>query len=160
MHNVTLRKILSVLVDEFGYQEVRELLETCYADTAKNDAQEKSASARSSKPRAKPNARSVVDALEVSDDRKKNILMTLADEYEKKVFMPNMNNVRAFLAQQKQDTSGIKSRQHAASTVFKCLAEWDTDSLRELHTRGPYGRPKSLSVIAESIESVAQQNRI
>lgn len=160
MHNVTLRKILSVLVDDFGYREVRKSLETCYADTATNNAQEKSAVTRSSKPRVKANARFVVEALEVHDDRKKTILMTLADEYEKKAFMPNMNNVRAFLAQHKQDTSRIKSRQQAASTVFKCLAEWDTDNLHELHMRGTYGRPKSLSVIAESIESVGQQNRI
>lgn len=160
MHNVTLRKILSALVDDFGYHEVRDLLETCSAEAAKRSAQEKPASDRNNKPRVKPNARTIVEALEVDDDQKKDVLLTLADEYERKAFMPNMNNVRAFLAQQRQDTSRIKSRQQAVSAVFKCLAEWGTDSLRELHIRGTYGRPKSLSVIAESIESVGRQSRI
>ncbi|MCY4463772.1 MAG: hypothetical protein OXC26_25760 [Albidovulum sp.] len=160
MQNITLRKILSALVDDFGYQEVRNLLETCYAEAGKGGAQEKSGSVRYNKPRVKPCARTVVESLKVDDDQKKKTLMILADEYEKKAFMPNMNNVRAFLAQQGQDTSRIKSRQQAVSAVFNCLAEWGTDSLRELHIRGTYGRPKSLSVIAESIESVGRQNRI
>lgn len=160
MHKVTLRKILSALVDDCGYQEVRDLLETCYAEAEKGGAQEESPSGRNNKPRVKPSARTVVEALEISDDKKKNILMTLADEYERKVFMPNMNSVRAFLTRQRQDISRFKSRQQAASAVFKCLAEWGTDSLRELHMRGTYGRPKSLSAIAESIVSAGRQNRI
>ena len=160
MRNITLRRILSALVDECGYQRVRNLLETCDPETRRGGAQEKSGSDRSNKPRVKPSARTVVEALEVDDDQKRNILLVLADEYEEKAFMPNMNNVRAFLAQQGQDTSRVKSRQQAVAAVFKCLAEWGTDSLRELHIRGTYGRPKSLSVIAESIESVGRQNRI
>lgn len=162
MHNVTLQKILSALVDDFGYQEVRDLLETCDAEAVTKGVQKKFVSERNnrSRVRVKPSARTVVEALEVDDEQKKNALMTLADEYERKTFMPNMNNVRAFLDQQRQDTSRIKSRQQAVSAVFKCLAEWRTDSLRELHRRGTYGRPKSLSVIAESIENFGRQNRI
>ena len=160
MHKITLQKILSALVDDFGYHEVRKLLETCYAESAKGGTLEKSPSGRNNKPRAKPDARTIVEALEVNDEQKKSVLMTLADEYERKTFMPNMNNVRAFLAHESQDTSRLKSRQQAASAVFKCLADWGTDSLRELHMRGIYGRPKSLSVIADSIESAGRQNRI
>lgn len=160
MHNLTLQKILSALVDDFGYKEVHDLLELCNSEATKKDVQRKSTSEPNNKRRVKPSARAVVEALEIDDEQKKIILMTLADEYEKKVFMPNINNVRAFLTRQRQDTSRIKSRQQAISVVFRCLAEWNTDSLRELHVRGTYGPPKSLSVIAESIESVGRQHRI
>ena len=70
--------------------------------------------------------------------------------------MPNVNHVRAFLRQQGKDGSRVKSRQQAVSIVFKCLAGWETQNLRELDVRGAYAGPKSLSVIAESIERAGQ----
>ncbi len=160
MRHVAAQRILSALVDEFGYRNVVHLLEACDAKVGKGDTKKESASTRNKNPRAKPNARNVVEALKVEDEQKKVVLMTLADEYEQKAFMPNIHNVRAFLNQQKQDTSRVKSRQQAVSAVFECLARWGTDNLRDLHIRGTYGRPKSLAVIADSIESAGRQSRI
>ena len=101
-----------------------------------------------------------VESLEILDDGKKKILLLLAKEYEEKKFMPNINSVRAFLAQQGHDISGIKSRQQAVTVVFKYLTNLETQMLCEFHKRGSYAGPKSLSVIASSIENVAQQHRL
>ena len=92
--------------------------------------------------------------------KKKSVLMVLARKYEEKTFMPNVNHVRAFLEDEGEDISRIKSRQQVVSSVFKHLADWETPRLQELDTKGLYGPPKSLAVIAKAIENVGQQNRL
>ena len=160
MQKNTLRKILSVLVDDFGYEEVRKSLDGLGSKTARVRAPGAPAGKRRGKPRTKPNAITAVESLSVVDEGKKNALIALARKFEEKAFMPNVNHVRAFLRQQGKDSSRIKSRQQAVSIVFKCLANWETQNLRKLNARGAYGGPKSLSVIAESIERAGQQNRL
>ncbi len=160
MQKNTLRKILSVLVDGFGYEEVCKSLDGLGSKTARVRAPGASAGKRRGKSRTKPNAITAVESLSVVDEGKKNALMALARKFEEKAFMPNVNHVRAFLRQQGKDVSRIKSRQQAVSIVFKCLADWDTRNLRELDVRGAYGGPKSLSIIAQSIERAGKQNRI
>lgn len=159
MEKDTLRDLLSTLVDDCGYEIVREALEDFDPTLKRAPASKSSSVKRARKPRAKPNAVAIVDSLALPDEVKKSVLMTLAKKYEDKAFMPNVNHVRAFLEQEGKDISRIKSRGQVVSTVFKCLADWDTSRLRELDTRGLYGPPKSLSGIAKSIESFGRRNR-
>lgn len=159
MQKDDLRNLLSALVDDCGYDAVREALEDCNPALKSAPASKNSPVKRPKKTRAKPNAIAVVDSLGLPDERKKSVLMTLARKYEEKAFMPNVNHVRAFLEQEGKDVSRIKSRGQVVSTVFKCLADWETSRLHELETRGLYGPPKSLSVIAKSIESFGRRNR-
>lgn len=158
MRKNTLQKILSVLVDGFGYEEVRKSLDGLGPETTGVKALETfpDKCGKVSRPRTKPSAITTVESLSVSDEEKKDALMALARKFEEKAFMPNVNHVRAFLRQQGKDGSRVKSRQQAVSIVFKCLAGWETRNLRELDVRGAYGGPKSLSVIAESIERAGQ----
>ena len=160
MQKDTLRKVLSAFVDDFGYQTVRETLEDCVAETGRASKTKQSSPNGYSKPRLRRSATDFVEALEIVDKEKKDTLLILAEKYEKKTFMPNINNVRAFLTQQGQDASGIKSRQQAILAVFKHLADWETQRLCEFDKRGLYGGPKSLSVIAKSIENAGWQNRL
>ena len=134
-------------------------LEECQTKPRGTHARESSSSSRDRKRPSKPNAIAFVEGLEIDDHEKKEALLLLAKGFEKKTFMPNANSVRAFLAQQGQDASKIKSRQQALTSVFKCLAAWETRKIHELHKRGTFGTPKSLSVIAKSIENFGQQNR-
>ena len=159
MDKDTLRDLLSTLVDDCGYEIVREALEDFDPKLKRAPASKNSSVKRVKKPRTKPNAVSIVGSFALSDERKKSVLMALAKKYEDKEFMPNVNHVRAFLEQEGKDVSRIKSRGQVVSTVFKCLADWETPKLRELDTRGLYGPPKSLSVIAKSIENFGQRNR-
>ena len=125
MRKNTLRKILSVLVDGFGYDEVRKSLDSLGSETAAVKAPGTLQDNRGKRPRpeTKPNAVTAVESLSVSDEGKKDALMALARKFEKKAFMPNVNHVRAFLRQQGKDDSRVKSRQQAVLIVFKCLAE-------------------------------------
>ena len=164
MRENTLHRILSALVEDFGYHEVRKSLDDFSANETRAYVSKKSVLRKSSfgsydKSKVKKNAITIVEALGVEDERKRDILLVLARQFEKKAFMPNVNSVRGFLEQQGKDISRIKSRQQAVSTVFKCLAGLETHNLCEMHTKGLFGGPKSLSVIAESIERAGQKNR-
>ncbi len=159
MQKHTLRNLLSTLVDDCGYEVVRKTLKDFEPALESTLASKSSSGKRPRKPRSKPNAIVIVGSLALQDEGKKSVLMALAKKYEEKAFMPNVNHVRAFLEQEGKDVSRIKSRGQVVSTVFECLAAWETRKLRELDTRGLYGPPKSLSVIARSIESFGRRNR-
>ena len=159
MQKDDLRNLLSTLVDDCGYEVVRKTLKDFEPALESAPASRNSTVKRSRKPRAKPNAVTIVGSLALPDEGKKSVLMVLAKKYEEKAFMPNVNHVRAFLEQEGKDVSRIKSRGQVVSTIFKCLANWETPRLKELDTRGLYGPPKSLSVIARSIESFGRRNR-
>ena len=159
MRDNTLRRILSALIDDFGFQEVRKSLDDFSVEGAKADAIRKLPVDARRKPKMRPNAIAVVKALKIDNVDKKDILFVLAQQYEDKDFMPNINSVRAFLAKQGKDISRVKSRQQAVSTVFKCLADWDTQHLSDLHAKGAFAGPKSLAVIADAIEKAGKQYR-
>ena len=161
VHTNTLRKLLSTLVDDCGYDVIRNVLnDLAPAHAGKSASRDEDGSVmRPRKPRAKPDAVAVVNSLMSMDEEKKNILMALARRYEDKMFMPNVNHVRAFLEREGEDASRIKSRQQAVSAVFRYLADWDAPRLQDLDSRGLYGPPKSLSTIAGSIENFGRQNR-
>lgn len=161
MHTNTLRKLLSILVDDCGYDVIRNVLDDfAPAQADKSASRDKDGSVtRPRKSRAKLDAVAVVNSLVSMDEERKNILMTLARKYEGKTFMPNVNHVRAFLEREGEDASRIRSRQQAVYAVFRYLAGWDTPRLQELDSRGLYGPPKSLSAIAGSIENFGRPNR-
>lgn len=159
MKKGTLRNLLPTLVDDCGYDAVCKALEDFDPALGSAPTSKRSPAKRPRKPRTKPNAVAIVNSLTLPNEEKKSVLMALARKYEEKVFMPNVNHVRAFLEQEGKDVSRIKSRGQVVSTVFKCLADWETPKLRELDVRGIYGPPKSLSVIAKAIETAGRQNR-
>lgn len=159
MRENTLKKILAALVDDFGYQRVRNSLASISSTKLKGDVTRKSSADGYRGPRVRPNAITIVESLEIDDEEKKNVLQILARHFEDKSFLPNLRSVRAFLAKEARDISRFKSRQQAVSVVFECLAEWETHNLYDMQMKGLYGGPKSLAAIADSIESVAQQNR-
>ena len=159
MKKTTLKTLLSSLVDDCGYEAVSKALENFDPARTSSTASKSSSSKRPRKQRTKPNAVAVVNSLTLPNEEKKSVLMMLARKYEEKTFMPNVNHVRAFMENEGEDVSRIKSRQQVVSKVFKYLADWETPRLQELHTRGLYGPPKSLSVIAKSIENFGRRNR-
>ncbi len=159
MKKTALRSLLSILVEDCGYEAVRRALEDCGPARASAPVSINASVKRARKPRPRPNAVAIVESLALPDEGKKNALMALARKYEEKRFMPNVNSVRAFLEEEGEDVSRVKSRQQVVSRVFRRLADWETDKLRQLDVRGSYGPPKSFSVIARAIEAAGRRRR-
>ena len=153
MKENTLHKILSVLVEDYGYQQVRKSLDRFSSQPTRVGETKKASDATRRESKAGPDAIAIVESMGIDDEQKRKILLKIARNFEKKSFMPNINSVRAFLARQGKDVSRIKSRQKSAAVVFKCLSDWEANNLYDLYMKGSYSGPKSLSVIAESIEN-------
>ncbi len=153
MRKANLKKQLSSLVDDFGYDNVRKTLGAIKHPRpipAKSAASViKSATTRSSKQ--KPDAIAVVASLNLTDSEKRDFLLRLANEYENKQFMPNVNHVRSFLMNVHEDPSRIKSRQQVTVKIFRKLADMDLTRLREIDESSVYGPPKRLATYAEAI---------
>jgi len=160
-----LQETLTNLVGSFGYENVRKALGalrsaetvTSKRDTApRRDAAGLSPATPSKK---KLDAVRVARSLAIADDEKKKILFALAEKYEAKEFMPNVNHVRDFLNDGERDVSRIKSRQQVTGAVFKQLGSLETNKLREILERGLYGPPKRLAPYARAIEGFRRPNR-
>ena len=168
MKQQRLQETLTDLVSRFGYENVRKTLNGMqsarsaeakhHARTHRNDA-DKSSDVKPVKKRTKPDAMRVTQSLAVTDDEKKKILLTLAEKYEAKEFMPTVNDVRDFLNDGERDVSRIKSRQQVTATVFKELGCLETNKLREMLDRGLYGPPKRLAPYARAIEGFRRPGR-
>ena len=170
MKQEQLQKTLSDLVKGFGYENVRKTLsemrsgKSTIINRVNRGAKIRRAVVDESsiKPtikRTKPNAVKVVRSLDITDREKKEILFTMAEKYEAKEFMPNVNHVRDFLGDGERDVSRIKSRQQVTVAVFKQLFDLETDKLREMLERGLYGPPKRLEIFAKAIEGFNRQDR-
>ncbi|WP_424947386.1 hypothetical protein [Candidatus Spongiihabitans sp.] len=166
MKQEQLQKRLGVLINSFGYKTVRKTLGEMRVE--KSAAANRGAKIRRvgtdeltitpTKKRIKPNAANVVKSFDITDREKKAILFIIAEKYEAKEFMPNVNHVRDFLGGAR-DVSRIKSRQQVTSAVFKQLAGLETSELHEMLDRGFYGPSKRLESYAKAIEGFARQDR-
>jgi len=152
-----LQETLAGLVDRFGYDNVRQ---TLTALRASESAAAKRADTAPATPRKnKSDAVRVARSLAIADAEKRDILFALAEKYEAKEFMPNVNHVRDFLNDGERDVSRIKSRSQVTGTVFKRLGGLETGKLREMLERGLYGPPKRLAPYARAIEGFRRHNR-
>ncbi|WP_423907821.1 hypothetical protein [Candidatus Spongiihabitans sp.] len=166
MKQEQVQKTLSVLINSFGYENIRKTLSGMRSEksaVANRGAKIRrvvanQSSMKPTKKRTKPNAVKVVKSIDISDDKKKEILAIMAEKYEAKEFMPNVNHVRDFLGGGR-DVSRIKSRQQVTVAVFKELASLETSELREMLDRGFYAPPKRLESYARAIEGFSRQGR-
>lgn len=166
MKQEQLQQTLSALISGFGYENVHNTLKGMQSEkSAVENRVAKTCSVgidesavKPTKKRTKPNAVNVVKSLDIINDEKKEILFIMAEKYEAKEFMPNVNHVRNFLGD-KRDVSRIKSRQQVTVAVFKQLCDLETCELREIIDHGFYGPPKRLETFARAIEGFSRQDR-
>lgn len=167
MRQEQLKKTLSDLVSSFGYEKVHKTLSgmrSVKSSAVNHGAKIRCAivdesSVKPTKKRTKPNAVKVVISLDITDKEKKEILVTMAKQYEAKEFMPTVNHIRDFLSGGEKDVSRIKSRQQVTVAVFKQLSNFEASKLREIAGRGLYGPSKRLETYARAIEGFNRQNR-
>lgn len=161
MRQKNLQTALSALVAECGYASVIRSLEKMRpkdkgADVVTPPPNNKEPA---KKPRVKKDAVAVVASLDLPEGEKKRALVRLAERYENKTFMPNVNHVRAFLEGMGMDVSRIKSRQQVTVRVFKHLADMPEGEVQDVEHSGCFDPPKSLDVIADAIHAFGRRQR-
>lgn len=151
--NRDMHKALAALVAHYGYEPIRRGVEKMRPP--KKAAAPKpvaSPAKRRARTYARKNAVAVVNSLDIGEEHKQ-MLMALAEKYDAKAFMPHVGSVRGFLEMEGADISRVKSRQQVTVTVFKRLAEWDIERLREMDDGGWYAVHQGLEPIARAIEN-------
>ena len=180
MNDKKLHRRLAALVSDFGYADVHKTLSDIrrdsalgYADVRKtlSDIRRDSAhatklprpktkkTAADSSTRKKPDAVAVVRSLNIADGERREFLLSLAQKYEAKQFMPNVTHVRSFLMRDHDDPARIKSRQQVTAKIFRKLAAMTVAELLEIEAGGFYGPPKRLASYAEAITNYGQRLR-
>lgn len=151
-----LRKLLSVLVSEWGYAEVRYTLELVGKDDSRTlsgvDDGTGAALRRSKKAYVKPSATDIVSKLDVEESRKA-LLMELADQFESKRFLPGIGDVRNFLEMRGKTSGGLTQRANAFRQVLNALLNTPSDGLEKMVRTTGHSGPSQLGPLSDAIKS-------
>lgn len=153
-----MRQALAALVEDYGYEPIRRGVERMRPVKKSAGKAFVTPVKRQTKPRAPRTAVAVVESLK-ADGEHKRMLMVLAEKYDAKTFIPHVASARGFLETEGVDVSRIKSRQQVTVTVFKRLAQWDTERLQQMDSEGWYAAHRGLAPIAEAIENFGGRRR-
>lgn len=155
-----LEETLSSLVAVYGHRKVQNKLDRLKSGRdASTKHRQHCETAKKSAGKPRRDAMAVAESLDLIDPAKKAVITDMAQRYEAKKFMPNVNHVRAFLESLGEDVSRVKSRQQVTVSVFKKLAELETPVLLDMQNRGLYGPPMTLGPIADAIGRFGQSRR-
>lgn len=159
---MTKRKLettLRPIVQEHGLGSVLEALGKIASE---HDAQSTSPlavngvgeTAKTKKPRkrrSKPNAVEYAAKMELPSD-KQNAVVTLAERFESKDFLPTFGDIRNFCEISGIDVPASKTRVSAIPRVFKFLAnEMEADEVQRILDDGMFSGPSRLGPIADAI---------
>ncbi len=155
MNNTQLDTALISLVNTHGYNHVRSTLTRVWADVKKDASKPtpKRTANPTNKPRYKPNAVSIVRKLDISDSNKREIIMILAERFERKKFLPDIGGVRMLMRELGMDIYNMKVRTQRLSKLFQALSTKPIDYLtRVKNSQSLAGIPSDLQTIANAIE--------
>ena len=172
MNSGKLDEDLGKLVRRYGYERVSKRLmglkqrpdrtEVVKNREECNKATQISASRtpKKSPPKKRPGAVAVVNRIEVTDSAKREVLIEMAEKFDRKEFLPHVSDVRFLLDSLGKKRDNIKSRTQVIARIFKTLAEEPVKNLREINNHQAFsGRPSSLQPIAEAIARAGRRDR-
>lgn len=146
-----LRSLLVPFVQEWGVGELEEVIrEIALSSSATSDKESPENANVSSRSDRRPNAVSIVERLDVIESRKR-ALLTIANQYDQKTFLPSLSDVRNFLEMRGRDQYGLKHRPDAFRKVLKVLLDLREDSLLKLIDSEAYSGPSQLGPLSSAI---------
>lgn len=156
-----LKNLLSVLVKEWGYEEVNgSLSELAHAHPApEQDAVRPGEDVRVSgkhkavrTPYSKPTATEFVNRMAAPEVRK-SLLRRLALQFDEKSFLPSISDVRHFLELRGHDVRGIKQRQDAFKRILKLVDGMTEDELERFVKISLHAGPTQLGPLSNAIRA-------
>lgn len=151
--NETLRKLLSVLVDGWGFQSVESTLQQIKSTPAKPDEGENAGVGdRRNSEQAKPSAVDIVTKIK-APPYTKQLLLEVASRYEAKLFLPTVADVRNFLETRGYPARQVKQRLEAFRRVLDVLLETPPDRLERIVRQASRSGPSQLGPISDAIRA-------
>ncbi|MBM9614715.1 hypothetical protein JWJ90_10500 [Desulfobulbus rhabdoformis] len=145
-----LRELLSVLVKEWGHDEVKCALEDINNEAA-SGVTSRQARARVYK---KPNAENLVKRLDVPKEQKA-LLMDFASKFDNKEILPKVGDVRYFLEMQGEKAESIQQRSKAFSAILNVLLQMSCESLNSVVRGFSYSGPSALGPLSDAIKATS-----
>ncbi|MCV3239294.1 hypothetical protein [Mesorhizobium sp. ZC-5] len=143
--NKILTKLLTLLIDEWGYDSVTRALEGMNRSERQNVRRE-------SVPSERPTPTGMVLRQKLPKATK-DLLLSVAGQYEAKRFLPTIADVRNFLEIRGARTGQFKQRPEAFRRVLEVLLETPHDRLDKIVQEGLRSGPSQLGPISDAIRS-------
>lgn len=147
-----LMSLLASMLEEWGYDTVRQGLTEARARADKGDPHRPAPGHSSAKPHARPTAVQVVERLDITAGKKQH-LRAIATKFDTKKFLPSASDVRHFLEMHGEASSTIKQRQDAFRKVVSVLLGMADDDLRLLETSSSHAGPTQLGPLSDAIKA-------
>ena len=154
-HRKLLSNMMELLVDEWGYEEVRRTLAQL-ADRPRHVSRD-----RAFLPplhSRKPTAIEQVIKLRATGTAHANLLI-LAEKFDRREFLPSTGDVREFLAMMGENVEVVKDRSGAFRRLLHSLSSLPSDRLEHLAHSSSHSGPAQLGPLSDAIKSTGESIR-
>ncbi len=151
--------IFQKLLSRLGRDEVQRRLEMLInnAEAITNNRREKSIIANKQKKQAK-SAVELVTSMDIAPG-KKDILKKLASNFDEKIFLPRVGDIKNLFYKNGIDRSLVKSRQASINNLFFFLSTLSEEKLKFIYDDKSYCGPTNLEPISEAIKTRGNSRR-
>jgi hypothetical protein len=153
-----LSNLLRAIVDEWGFDQAEAALSRLRRDGVGSIAHlDSNQSSRTHK--AKPNP---IELIEKGDfeDAKREVLLKIADRFEKKDFLPSTADVREFVFHLGERPNGLKDRKDGFRVLLKSLSRLSTERLRQIEHDAQYSGPSQLGPLSDAIANAGARRQV
>lgn len=143
-----LSKILELLINEYGSEQV--LRELARLQSSKSSEPHESKE-KSRKPGKRKTASDIVNALAIKDSNRRSLITRMAEQFDQKTFLPTIGVVKSFLDSRGYNDKFPKNRQDAAKTIIDVLNTATTADLEFLLDNKQFSGPSKLQSLSNAI---------
>jgi hypothetical protein len=165
-HQAFLTKLVRMLVEEWGYDEVQRALAQLSemgGGTLVSSAPEERAARQPSSKREGSRSKKLTAVEQVArlsiPDRERETLLGIAAKFDQKEFLPRVVDIREFLAMRGEDSSGVKDRLDGFRRLLRSLSQLPSDKLEGLMSSARYSGPARLGPLSDAIRSTGEALR-
>lgn len=155
-HNL-LDKLLKVLIDEWGYNSVRELLE---ALNTSNEAQSgevaPSKQHRARKKSEKTTASALASKISLPPEQKR-LIQILAERYDTKLFLPTAGDIRYFFEMHGEVPPPSKQRGDKFRQILNLLSTLQESTLQKIIEDEAHSGPAQLGPLSDAMRDAGKQ---
>lgn len=157
MADDSLQAALRPLVEQYGYASVNQALRDMKSSRTKNRRENLRPENLSSKRKKRTlNAVEYVLKMDLPSDRE-SILVRAADQFQRRLFLPTIGDIRNFWSVYRIETQMPSSRAVGIPKIFKFMSSMDPKEVARILNARAFSGPAKLGPIAEAIENLSEE---
>lgn len=159
-----LRAALASMVEQYGFKTVSRILHEMEARApgpnagGKAKAQTRRQRKNGRRTKQRLSAVDFVESMEVPSAREA-VVRRAAEEFERRAFLPTLNDVRSFCEAYGIEEPRSRSRASGISRIFKFLVTMDVADVQRMLDDRVFSGPAELGPIADAIRDKAKEYR-